>query len=251
MPTVTWIAPAAGNWSALANWNPDVPGAGADVVFADASSAFGCAVDAATAALASLAMATYTGTLTINSATTDVDSNGNVTIAGTVALGAANGDLYCAGNLTKTAGMAALPSGLRVTMDGTGTLTCNSVVGGTLQINSAGTVTLGDTQAWSDITLTAGTLVLAGKTILMGGMNFDAATVTITVSDYPLAMASIVGGTVYNITNTSTLPLDCSGGYTKDGGGNIGKFWFGSRASRQHPSAIRERSWGFAAGTRR
>ena len=67
----------------------------------------------------------------------------------------------------------------------------------------------------------------------------------------PAKLPSIVGGTVSNVTWTGTVPLDCSGDYTIDGGGNTGEVWFGSGISGNYNEARRERQWGEAAGTRR
>lgn len=87
--------------------------------------------------------------------------------------------------------------------------------------------------------------------LMLGTLNGSNTTIT---ADAAITnrMASVVGGTVSNVVYEAGKTLDSSGGYTKDGGGNTtGEFWFGSSAERWHPAAIRERSWGFMAGTRR
>src|SRR3990172_10379361 len=242
-----WVAVAAGNWSTDANWSaglyPGNGGSGIEVTF-DGASQNNFAVDIATANLTSLNKTGYTGTLTINSATTDIDVAGAVTVAGTIALGAAGGDLYCAGGLTKTTGMAALPSGLTVTMDGTGTLTCNSVSGGTLVINTAGTVTASGAQFWSNFTLTAGTYT-AGATYqtIVGDIVRSAGTCTTTgtweqtgtgalkwtsTSDgqMPASFAGNGTGTITTVSNFNCKAVSGAGTITDGGGTGFLRFIF-------------------------
>ena len=457
-------ANTAGNWSA--GWVPK----DGDTMTMDATSVVDCILsgDIATAnGVDGISIANaYTGTLNLNS--NNLDSDGNVSI-GTGATLTSDGTLailYCAGDFTKVSGGNAITSDVQILMNGTGTLTCNGVSGGTLVNNSAGTITVGDAQLWSswtntlgtytggafahtivgDIVRTAGTcttatgawtqtgtgalkwastttgqypadlqangsgtitdtyfatkklsgngtvtgagtgylyivtiaaadiwsftgtcacpvsilttattasttaaLTLQGKDLTVvrasgtGGLvvgaavnlkgaaatagsllisatsgtvtTFDMVNYGLTANNVTLGrtnnvafdfgtgshniagaiaagavgagtialnfgsskivlgtggtidgsnitatsdaaivnpMVSVVGGTVQDVIYEAGKTLNCSGGYTKDGGGNTtGEFWFGSCAERWHPAAIRERSWGFMAGTRR
>ena len=175
-----YVVALGGNWSAAGTWDntssaggggDGKPGATDDVILDLGSGS--CIVDEATAALGSMTMTGYIATLTIASATTDVDVNGAVILDGTIALGAATGDIYCAGAFTKTTSMTVLPAGLTVILDGTGNVTCNSVAGGALVVNTAGTHTATADSAgngyWESFTLTTGTYVDSARPHTIAG----------------------------------------------------------------------------------
>ena len=140
------------------------PGAG-DVPIFTANSG-NVTMDESSAALGGLTMTGYANTLAMGTYAIDVD--GDAVLDGTITSGGGD-EIACSGNLTKTSGMTTLPAGLVIIMDGTGNLTCNSVAGGAMSVNSGGTVTCADAQTWTSYTFTAGTVNYASQTLTVAG----------------------------------------------------------------------------------
>ena len=179
------------NWSA-AEWseadnnakNHAAPVDGDAVVFtANSSAAITLDADQIDIELASFDMTGYAGTFAMGE--DDLDVDGPVTLDGTITA-STGGRIYCDTHFIKTAGMTALPSVLYIVLDGTGNVTCNSVTGGFLAVNTAATHTLADDGYFSGYWQNAGTLVGTGYTLYVNGAVYRS------------------GGTVTNVTVEQT-----------------------------------------------
>ena len=197
------------NWSA-AQWseaddnakNHVAPVDGDTVVFtANSSAAITLDSDQIDVELAAFNMIGYTGTFAMGAYDLDVD--GPVTLDGTLTA-SAGAVIYCSGTFAKSAGMTALPAGLTVTLDGTGTVSCNSATGGKLIVNTSGTHTANPTSAgdgyWDSFTGTAGTFIDSGRLHTIAG--------TIDMSGISL-------------TSTGIWLMSDTGNLTTGGAGNV------------------------------
>ncbi len=181
------------NWHNAANWATTVeadrvPLTGDSVVFNNTVNDNCLLTSNSAANMTDLTMTGYTGVLAM--ANNNLDFDGDVVLDGmiTASIGAV---LYCRGDFTKTTSMTALPVSLTVELNGTGNVTCNSVGGGRLVINTSGTHTAIGAGAWtrftmqggtynpnsqnhtiaSDIVRTGGTMTRNGKFIMTGAGN--------------------------------------------------------------------------------
>jgi len=154
----------AGFWNNAASWIPAGEPAGADDVVFNAASA-SCSVSATTNALGSFDSTGYgaAGSLTVNAGQM-LNIDGNAIFDGGVF---GDGDVTVSGDCSIAAG-ATWAASLDLILDGDGTL-LSEVTTVPIEINTAGTVTLGADVYCGDFTMTAGTLAGANFTITVSG----------------------------------------------------------------------------------
>ncbi len=190
------------NWHNAANWattveTDRVPLTGDSVVFNNTVNDNCLLTSNSAANMTDLTMTGYTGVLAM--ASNNLDFDGDVVLDGmiTASVGAV---LYCSGDFTKTTSMTTLPPGLTLELNGTGTVTCNSVAGGKLLINTAGTHTAADVGFWTSFELTAGTYNDGGNAHTFAGkIQRDAGTLT-TIATWTMASP---GGTLKQGSSSS------------------------------------------------
>jgi len=142
------------NWSTAGNWTLGrKPNATDDVVM---NIDFDVTLDENTAALVSLSMINYAGTLSMGN--NNIDVQGNATLGGTITGNASNAQIFCGGNLFILSGTS-LDTDIDIVMDGTTgslSITSNVVTLGALTIDDAA----GDAIFAMQDALTCGAFVL-------------------------------------------------------------------------------------------
>ena len=162
-----------GEWSDDNDWSLTSGGAGgagtpqaSERAFLDVNSGDFALDEHSASGIGDFDMTGYTGTFTLQSYILNVD--GDVTLDGALAQ-EGSPIIRVSGNFTKTSGMTALPADLYILLDGTGTVTCNGVLGGGLMPFTAGTLTFADAQYWSSYTFVSGTVDHDSRTLTVAG----------------------------------------------------------------------------------